>query len=296
MSELYFLIVNYNSSSLAKRLVRSLLDETANSYKIIIINNSVEDKNIYGLKSDRLTIIEAKENLGFGKACNLGLNWIYERNDRGIVWLINPDAYFEMESPVSRAIALLEKYPQISIVGTLVYNSEGKITSAGGTFTPITGGLSINTTLPKKLTAYYQTDWVSGCSLLINLANFDKCPNFDPRYFLYYEDLDFCLRYARQGHQIAVTPLLKVTHDTSSITDRNLFQKYRHITKSYLVHIEKHGSKRVFVWTNLRMLLNTLRLLILKPQQGLGKLVGFCQYWQTRYSDSQIVEIHQAGF
>lgn len=290
MSNLCFLTVNYNSSDLVKRLVKSLPDKAINSYEMVIINNSVADKNIYQLNSDRITIIEAKHNLGFGKACNLGLNWIYERNKRAIVWLINPDAYFELGmSPVDTAIVFFQDYPQISILGTTVYNSKGELTSAGGTFTPGKAALSTITSFPENVSkGYLETDWVSGCSLLINLANFSQCPNFDPRYFLYYEDLDFCLRYSQQGQQIAVTDLLRVRHDTSAITNRNLYQKYRHVTHSYLVHIEKYGSGQVFIKTNIRMIVNTLRLLIIKPQQGAGKLVGFSNYWQTRLN-SKIV-------
>lgn len=284
MISLYFLIVNYNSSSLVKRLLESLPDNNLNSYKIIIVNNSIKDKNIHQLMSDRITIIEAQENLGFGKACNLGLNWIYEHDERAIVWLINPDAYFKLAiSPVDKAIAFFQDHPQISILGTTVYNSQGELTAAGGTFIPGNAALSIVTSFPEKPSEdYIKTDWVSGCSLLINLANFIQCPNFDPRFFLYYEDLDFCLRYSYQGHQIAVTDLLKIRHDTSSITDRNLYQKYRHVTHSYLTHIEKYGSGQVFIRTNLRIIVNTLRLLIIKPHQGAGKLVGFYNYWQTR--------------
>ena len=290
MSNLYFLTVNYNSSDLVKRLVKSLLDKATDSYEIIIINNSVEDKNIYELNSDRITIIEAKHNLGFGKACNLGLNWIYERNERAIVWLINPDAYFKLAiSPIDTAIAFFQNHPQISILGTTVYNSKGELTAAGGTFIPDEAALDIITSFPRKASEdYIETDWVSGCSLLINLANFIQCPNFDPRYFLYYEDLDFCLRYSQQGHQIAVTDLLRIRHDTSTITNRNLYQKYQHVTHSYLVHIEKYGSRQVFVKTNLRMIVNTLRLLIIKPQQGAGKLVGFYNYWQTRLNSKNV--------
>lgn len=136
--------------------------------------------------------------------------------------------------------------------------------------------------LPQDEADYVATGWVSGCSLLLNLANFTECPSFDPRYFLYYEDLDFCLRYGQQGHKIAVTPLLRVFHEISSVSDRNLFTKYQHITTSYLIHIEKHGSFPTFILTNLRMFINTLRLLISKPQQGLGKLIGIYRYWQTR--------------
>lgn len=290
---LYFLIVNYNSSSFVTRLINSLHQPHQEKYQIVIINNSVADQNIFNLESDSIKIIEPEKNMGFGRACNIGLNWIYQQHNQAIVWLINPDTYFDLKkkakiSPINQAISFFKAQPQISILGTIVYNSQGEITSAGGNFIPSTAALSTITSLPKNLKEdYIKTDWVSGCSLLINLAKFSKCPNFDPRYFLYYEDLDFCLRYGQQGHQIAVTSLLKIFHDTSSITNRNLIQKYQHITHSYLIHIEKYGSLMIFILTNIRISSNTIRLIILKPKQGLGKLIGIYSYWKTRLTNSQ---------
>ncbi len=285
MTQAYLLIVNYNSSDLILRLINSLVTENHSTYQLVIVNNSPEDRKIADFQHDFIHIIESEDNLGFGKACNLGLNWIAQENRNAIVWLINPDAYFEAKhnsSTVKDAIAFFQKHPHISILGTTVYNSAREITSAGGTFTPDTAALTVLDRLPENLEQdYFETDWVSGCSLLINLANFKEVPQFCDRFFLYYEDLDFCLRYSQQGHPIAVTNLLKVFHDTSTITNRNILQKYRHITQSYLVYIEKYGSNKVFILTNIRMLLNTFRLLIFKPQQGLGKAIGIYEYWQS---------------
>ena len=286
---LYFLIVNYNSADLISRLLESV--GYKNNFQAVIVNNSPEDENIANFKSDWVHIIEPQANLGFGRACNLGLNYILKQNSQAIVWLLNPDAYFDSDqeqsvSSIDKAIAFFQNHPQISILGTTVYNAAGELTSAGGKFTPDTAALEIITNLPQNLHQdYIKTDWVSGCSLLINLANFQAVPQFCDRFFLYYEDLDFCLRYSQQGHQVAVTHLLKVFHDTSTITNRNLIQKYRHITQSYLIHIEKYGSKKIFIVTNLRMILNTIRLLILKPKQGLGKAIGIYEYWQNRIAD-----------
>ena len=287
MRSLYFLTVNYHSRELISRLIKSIENNDTDEYTILIVNNSPEDTGLDKLNNN-LKIIEAKQNVGFGNACNLGLNWIYDRDPSAVVWLINPDAYFRSscldpaKSITTDAIAFFTNHPEISILGTTVYNASGEITSAGGTFTPQTAALSVIDSFPANFQDYIETDWVSGCSLLINLTNFQQCPQFDSRYFLYYEDLDFCLRYGRQGHKIAVTQQLNVIHDTSSISDRNIFQKYRHITYSYLIHIEKYGSLAIFVLTNIRMLLNTVRLIIFKPDLGRGKLVGFYEYWRKR--------------
>jgi len=283
MIKLYFVTVNYNSSDLVTRLIQSLSHEI--NYQIVIVNNSKIDQDLYQLKKDFITIIESEGNIGFGKACNLGLNWIYEQDDQAIVWLINPDAYFKQDF-VAEAVAFFQNYPQISLLGTAVYDSDGEITSAGGEFVYGQAALKTVTTFPlDSEQEYFDTDWVSGCSLLINLANFDECPFFCDRYFLYYEDLDFCLRYSQKGHQVAVTPLLQVFHDTSAISDRNITRKYQHITYSYLIHVEKYGTAKIFWLTNIRMILNTWRLLVIKPHQGWGKLLGFYRYWQSRVSD-----------
>ncbi len=285
MVNLYFLTVNYNSSSLLARLLKSLSEQNNDKYQVVVVNNSPEDRELSKLDNQHIKIIEANCNLGFGKACNIGLNWINNQNNQAIVWLINPDAYFEQDV-VKTILAFFKKHSEISILGTIVINSAGEITSAGGTFTSGSAAISIINTLPNDLSQdYIKTDWVSGCSLLINCQNFSQCPQFCDRYFLYYEDLDFCLRYGRQGHQIAVTHLIKVIHDTSSITNRDTLQKYKHITHSYLIHIEKHGNYFTFLITNMRMLLNSLRLLVIKPPQGLGKLTGFYNYWRTRITD-----------
>ena len=285
-NRVYLLVVNYNSAKLIGRLIDSLHEHEIKDYRLVIVNNSVRDSELASFKNDLTNIIEVNRNLGFGRACNLGLDWIYRQNSRALVWLINPDTYFNSMTksctPTDTAIAFFANHPQISILGTTVYDAEGKLTSAGGKFVPGAAALAIIDSLPEFTGDYYLTDWTSGCSLLLNLSNFSQCPSFDPRYFLYYEDLDFCLRYGKQGHKIAVTPQIKVVHDTSSISDRNLFAKYQYITRSYLIHIEKYGSLGTFVWANIRMLLNIIRLSIFKPQRSWAKLIGFYCYWRSQ--------------
>ena len=77
-------------------------------------------------------------------------------------------------------------------------------------------------------------------------------------------------------------------HDTSSITNRNLKWKYQHVTHSYLIHLEKYGSLPIFIMTNIRMFFNTLRLILFKPQQGIGKLIGMISYWQKRITNQKV--------
>lgn len=275
---IYLLAINYYSSQLIAKLINSISPNQVVEYQIIIVNNSPEDKSIQDLKTDKVVILESGENLGFGKACNLGLNWIYQQNQKAIIWLINPDAYLLPEA-LEKVPALFQNHPELSILGTIIYTTTGEIWFAGGEFIPQKGAI-----IPKIIDnqdskfPYLKTDWVSGCSLLINLQKFPICPQFDPEYFLYYEDFDFCQRYAKQGHLIAITNQIGVVHQPSTITGKNAFLKFQHSTYSYLLTLEKYTNKIVLLLRFVRLLLNAIYLIPLKPKVALGKFAGISLY------------------
>lgn len=271
---IYLLSVNYNSTSLIAKLIDSLLDNQQNFYQIIIINNSPEDNDIKNIKKDRIEIIEAGQNLGFGKACNLGLNWIYDRDPNSIVWIINPDTYL-VENTLEKITIFFETYPEISILGTLIYTPNNDIWFGSGRFIPSLGAIfSTNLFSASVDQDYLLCDWVSGCSLIINLSKFKSCPQFDPCYFLYYEDFDFCRRYISEGHKIAISDRLKIFHQPSSITNRNFASKFKHSTYSYLFTLARYTNPIVFLLRFLRLFLNSLILLAIKPKIAVAKLTG----------------------
>lgn len=275
---IYLLAINYYSSQLIAKLINSIYPNQAVEYQIIIVNNSPDDRAIQDLKTDKVVILESGENLGFGKACNLGLNWIYQQNQKAIVWLINPDAYLLPEA-LEKVPALFQNHPELSILGTIIYTTTGEIWFSGGEFFPKNGAV-----IPKTIDnqdskfPYLKTDWVSGCSLLINFQKFPVCPQFDPEYFLYYEDFDFCQRYAKQKHFIAFTNQIGVVHQPSAITGKNAFLKFQYSTYSYLLTIERYTNKIVLLLRFVRLLLNAIYLLPFNPKIALGKLAGISLY------------------
>lgn len=275
---IYLLTVNYYSTALITRLFDSLPQHQAIAYRVVIVNNSPDDDTLQQLRSNTVEILNAETNLGFGNACNLGLNWIYTREPSAIVWLINPDTYLP-ENTLENVPAFFTTHPELSILGTLIYTPDGKVWFAGGEFSPQRGEIGSTNLLvcdPEK--SYVTCDWVSGCSLLLNLRHFPQCPQFDCAYFLYYEDFDFCRRYDQQGHKIAVTRHLSVIHQPSSITNRNIAQKFQHSTYSYLLTLERYTNPGIFLLRFLRLTLYAFILLPLKPQAAIGKLAGVSNY------------------
>jgi N-acetylglucosaminyl-diphospho-decaprenol L-rhamnosyltransferase len=278
---IYFLTVNYYSTNLLTKLINSLPSSETIDYKIIIINNSPDDTDINHLHNASVQIINAETNIGFGKACNLGIEYIYHQNNQAIIWIINPDAYLP-ENTLTKAKIFFDSYPKLSIIGNIIHTPTDEIWFAGGTFISATGTIITQELLTNTDKDYITCDWVSGCSLIINLRNFSEIPLFDPAYFLYYEDFDFCRRYANQGHLIAITKQFSVYHQPSSITNRNAFLKIKHSTYSYLLTLEKYTNLQVRIIRLTRLILHTLILIPFKPQLSLGKIYGMLNYFMLK--------------
>ena len=279
---IYLITVNYYSTDSVTQLVSSLSANPVNSYQLIIVNNSPEDRSIFSLQADSCSILDAQSNIGFGRACNLGLEWVYSRDSNAIVWIINPDAYVA-ENALIRANLFFSTHPEVSILGTVVYEPNGKIWFGEGEFVADTGEITVCDRITKMLSSdstipYIPAKWVTGCSLLIDLKHFSEVPAFDPDYFLYYEDFDFCQRYASQGYSIALTRELEAFHYPSSITGRNPHLKLRHSIYSYLLALEKHTDPSV-LWTRFfRIALAAAIALPTQPQQALAKWQAILTY------------------
>ncbi len=274
---IYFVIVNYYSSDFIASLIRSIQASKGVPYTIIIINNSPDDVSIHHLEGDDILILEAGSNLGFGQACNLGLNWIYTQDTQAIVWIINPDTYL-LPDVLEKVPTFFASHPELSIVGTIVYTPTGEIWFAGGEFIPEKGEIRAKKIYSNSGSSYLETPWISGCSLLINFKKFDICPQFDRDYFLYYEDFDFCRRYASLGHLIVITHQMGVVHEVSAITSKNLAAKFKYSTYSYLLTIERYSSKIILTVRFTRLFLNAIYLITVKPQVAFGKLHGVWLY------------------
>lgn len=276
------LIINYFSVEKINELLLSFKNQRGKFDLILIVNNSEEECNIFNYQSLKIHIINSNKNLGFGKACNLGLNWIYQQDSSAIVWLINPDTKF-LSANLEQLRSFVQTYSNISILGTTIYSPDNKIWFGGGYWQASLGRIYTNNSLKNYAKQdYINCDWISGCSLIINLTKFKQCPEFDSNYFLYYEDFDFCRRYAELGHEIAITDKFRVLHYPSSITNRNIYRKEKHSTYSYLLTLQKYTNFLVFSLLLLKLFTNTIFCLLFKPNLGKGKLAGIVNYYRRK--------------
>ena len=289
---IYFLTVNYYSSELIAKLIGSLPVDRSIECTTLIINNSPDDDSIRELKNESVQVLDAGYNMGFGCACNYGMKWIYSQDSQAVVWIINPDAYLS-DNSLEKINLFFQSYPEISILGTIIHTPKDEIWFAGGRFIPKTGKIKTEDLLTNTDAPYIICDWVSGCSLIVNLRNFSDCPQFDDAYFLYYEDFDFCRRYANQGYLIAVTKDFGVLHQPSSITNRYLYRKISHSTYSYLLTLKRYTNDFIFTIRLLRLFVYAFILIFIRPKVAFGKFYGLLMYSRQSTQTTKMKPLYQ---
>ena len=114
---------------------------------------------------------------------------------------------------------VFDKDQRIGIVGPLFVDSAGEIqlNCFGTQRTPFS-------TIGKKIFGrgkpsagedeIFETDWVSGGAMMVRRNVFEKIGGFDERYFMYFEDVDLCLRAKKLGYKVAVNPKVRIFHES----------------------------------------------------------------------------------
>jgi N-acetylglucosaminyl-diphospho-decaprenol L-rhamnosyltransferase len=286
-STVYFITVNYYSANLIQELLQSIAATQATNYSVIVVNNSPQDTAVNSLAAtEKITVLTAEKNLGFGGGCNLGIQHVYSINPKGIVWLINPDAQLEPNA-VSYVRQCLIQEPNIALLGTRIRDLDGKLWFSIGTYNPWLGSLkhrddTVDCTADPVKT--HPSRWLSGCSLILNLAALNHCPLFDTQYFLDYEDADLCERYFKQGYPVRVTQAALINHQVSAITHRNKRAKFQHATFSKLYFLHQHGTPLSLILNIGLILLKVLTLLPSEPQTAAGRWHGLIDFarWKVR--------------
>jgi GT2 family glycosyltransferase len=255
------IIVNFNSSALARRAVESAAADLAHGatdggsidWTAIVVDNASLDRGAALDAIPRTAVIVNPRNVGFGAAVNQAA-----RTTRApLLWLLNPDC--EVLSGTFAALAAtLDRNADCAIAAPRLLNPDGTVqASARGEPGAWTGLFGRNTLLTRLFPFSRMArrnlpaadlvasgvesalvDWVMGAAMLIRREAFDLVEGFDERYFLYGEDADLCRRLRTQGLLTRYVPGARVIHEggASARTDSRESTRAFH-RSAYLYYI-----------------------------------------------------------
>lgn len=242
------IIVNYHCAEMVIDCINSIFEKTKDiTYNIIVVDNASCDGSVEKLKKicdDRVCVIASEENLGFGKANNLGNQ--YAKGE--YVFLLNPDTILVNNAIKILHDALLED-PDCGVVGGNLYmpdmspspsyclrfddlDSERRSASwrnlIGGKFREKIG---LNKSAPfqdefNRTGQPIQVAYVYGADMMMKKSLFDQVGGFDPDFFMYYEEEELIWRITNAGYKIMSIPEAEIIHlDGASIKVQNTFSE-----------------------------------------------------------------------
>ena len=213
------------------------------------------------------------EGDGFGAGCNRAFDRLAAEGWRGWVWLLNPDTALPRGEELAQLLAALAGLPATALVGTAVDDGHGGTEASGGWIDP---GLAFRR---RCLGATHRLgrqplalDWLSGCNLVLRPSAHQPTARFDPRFPLYYEDMDLCLRLGRQGAPVLWLPTPAVLHRRGTGSAAPGPRRVRLSTLGYLRFLRRHCPPWVFALRTARLLLLSLLRLPLRPRRSLAAL------------------------
>ena len=118
-------IVTYNAMQWIERCINSVLDSSI-ALEVIVIDNKSQDQTVDFMKknfSDKITLIESQENLGFGKGNNLGIS-LALKQDVDYVFLQNQDAFLQKDT-LEKLILAAEKNKNFGIISPIHLDGDG---------------------------------------------------------------------------------------------------------------------------------------------------------------------------
>ncbi len=156
-------------------------------------------------------LIRNRRNLGFSRACNIGLE---AAMGRSILVLLNQDTEV-FPDWLAQLIAPLQEYPSIGVVGSKAIFPNGKIQHAGGTINA--QGLGTHIGRGEQDHGQYgvmrQVDFVTGAALAITREAYEAVGGLDENYSpAYFEDVDWCYRVRNAGYHIVYVPDSMLVH------------------------------------------------------------------------------------
>lgn len=237
MKIIFVIIVNYKNfqdTLFCLKSLSSLFLPKNYQLKVIVVDNQTSMFFQKKIKKEypQVILIANKKNMGFSYANNQGIKLALEKK-ADLILLLNNDTYVEKKM-VFKLVKDIESKKEIGIISPKIYfapgyeyhqnrykkSDKGKVIwYAGGILDKknvIAFHRKVDQVDKNKEKKVKETDFATGCCMLIKKEVFEKIGFFDNQYFLYWEDIDFCYRSRLAGFKVCFSPNAVMWHKNAA--------------------------------------------------------------------------------
>jgi GT2 family glycosyltransferase len=210
------IILNWRHAEDTLACLASLNDSTYPRLKILVVDNGSQDGSVERIRSvcPDISILALTENLGYAGGNNAGLALALQ-GEAEWFYLLNDDITLDADC-ISVLMEAVQAGERVGIAGPTVYHASemNLIQSAGGGLDGRwrTHHLQQNQLDTGGETTPRPVEWINGCAILVSRQVIEQIGLLDERFFMYYEEADWCLRAGEAGWKIWHVPKARVWH------------------------------------------------------------------------------------
>ncbi len=269
------IIVVWNNFPDTRECLQSLRILNYKQYKILVIDNGSTDDSGTLVKEnfDEVIVLRNIENLGYTGGCNTGLSYACSELDADYCLILNNDTVIRDPDFLNVIVETAEKYNCAGITAPIVYDyADPEIIQNAG----VRINLFMGRARPIKIAdpKIVRSDAVHGCAFLVKRGVYEAIGGLDDQFYLYWEEIDYCLRVNQAGYQIILTPETRIFHKSGRTIGGRGFSYTYYFFRNRLLLLRKHGCW--YHWIVLSLLLPVyIAIHILKSTQEGNNI------WQT---------------
>lgn len=246
-------VLNYRTPDLTIDCLRSLVTEVGSvpGTQVIVVDNASGDSSAEQIPAaitseqwqDWVSFMPLAENGGYASGNNAAIRPVLAaEHPPDYVLLLNPDTVVHPNA-LKALVDFMDTHPEVGIAGSRLEDPDGTPQRSAFRFpnllSEIDDGLRLGV-VTQLLTPWIvappppevacQTDWVAGASMIVRRQVFEQVGLMDEKYFLYFEEVDFCVAANRAGWSCWYVPESRVVHfvgQSSGVTDTKRKPKRR---------------------------------------------------------------------
>ncbi|MCR4322884.1 MAG: glycosyltransferase family 2 protein [Candidatus Azambacteria bacterium] len=295
------IVLNYNGTADTLECLRSLTHCTYKNFSVIVVDNASVDADAFAhvvrTEFPHAHIISCSENTGFAGGNNAGIRYALEQGNEYVL-LLNNDTTVAPDF-IEHVIAAAESDARMGIVGAKIYfhAEPDHIWFNGADFSWVDGGKHYQygerDNEPNE-TVVSSTTFVTGCAMLISRAVIEKIGLLEEAFFMYYEDIDYCLRAKRAGFTSCVAPGAHVWHKVSRASTAMGMPRihYYHIRNALLLTMRNASiSVRggVYIWSVFHYAKQIIKRVVMPKIRETSTMIirGIEDFWRGRFGKLQ---------
>lgn len=245
------IILNWNSPSETITCLDSAFRLDYPIFHVIVVDNGSTDDSIAQIHAAHPTveILKIDQNKGYAGGNNHGIEQCLH-NNYDYVWVLNNDTYFE-PNLLSVLINEIARSNNIAAISPIIYHADepNVIQCAGVYFDERLNTFIIGQNQDDigQFSQPFLVDAISGCCMLINIRAIRDIGAFDEKYFLYWEEIDWCYRAIKGNWKILTVPGAKLWHKGVSINYQPSAITTYYITRNRLYFLNKNTMNLKFL-------------------------------------------------